>query len=87
MNFSTASSSSLVVTPSRTFDATRRIVRAWTAPAAAIFSISAGVFLMITRRASDVGFELQRGDRRADVLVHLGGGLVPSMRCRRPRSS
>ena len=54
MYVSAASSSSRVVTPSRIFPATSFIVRAWTAPAAAICSISCGVFLMITGRRRPV---------------------------------
>src|SRR3954468_22941380 len=75
MNFSAARSSSPVVTPGRIFPARRSIVRTRMAPAAAIFSISAGDFLMIIAvpmvRRSQPLFEAQRGERRADVVVDL----------------
>src|SRR4051812_20930333 len=85
MNFSAAWSSSAVLTPSRILPAMSFIVRAWMAPAAAILSISAGDFLMITARGGWAGFaaglqlvfEAQRRDRGTDVVVHLG---------RRPRA-
>src|SRR5581483_8069583 len=48
MNRAAASSSSLVVTPGRTLEASILRQRAWTAPAAAIRSICSGVFLTIT---------------------------------------
>src|SRR5437588_10366942 len=70
MNFSAAWSSSRVVTPGRTFPAMRFIVLTRMAPAAAIRSISSGVFLMIK---SHVFLEPQGGDHRPDVVVHLGG--------------
>src|SRR3954470_2632246 len=75
MNFSAASSSSPVVTPSRTLDSSSLSVRTRISPAAAILSISAGVFLMITPWLPrlDLVFEPQRRDRRPDVVVHLGG--------------
>src|SRR3954451_21581881 len=78
MNFSAAWSSSAVDTPSRILPAMSFIVREWMAPAAAIFSISAGDFLMITakglrRRRLELVLEPQRRHRRADVVVHLGG--------------
>src|SRR3954453_14215785 len=79
MNFSAAWSSSAVVTPSRILEASSFIVRAWMGPAAAILSISCGDFLMITagrgRSAArlELVFEAQRGDRRPDVVVDLGG--------------
>src|SRR5450759_3776116 len=44
---SAAASSSSVLTPGRILPATRSSVAAWIAPAAAIFSISSGDFLMI----------------------------------------
>src|SRR4051812_13579857 len=77
MNFSAAWSSSAVETPSRILPAISFIVRAWMAPAAAIFSISAGDFLMITASGScrerlELVFEAQRRDRGTDVVVHLG---------------
>src|SRR3954453_12198564 len=78
MNFSAAWSSSAVDTPSRILPAMSFIVREWMGPAAAIFSISAGDFLMITakglrRRRLELVLEPQRRHRRADVVVHLGG--------------
>src|SRR5581483_4061734 len=74
MNFSAAWSSSAVVTPGRIFPASRLMVLTRIAPAAAIRSISCGVFLMIT---SDVLFEAKGGDHRPDVIVYFG---------RRPRA-
>src|SRR5579862_251372 len=47
MNFSAAASSSWVLTPGRTLPARRFIVRTRMSPAAAMRSISSGVFLMI----------------------------------------
>src|SRR5215217_49659 len=70
MNFSAAWSSSSVVTPGRILPASRSMVRTRMAPAAAILSISAGDFLTIMG-ASESFFEAQRGERRADVVVHL----------------
>src|SRR3954452_19822968 len=85
MYFSAAASSSAVLTPSRILAASSFIVRAWMAPAAAIFSISAGDFLMITavgpRRGGyldlDVVFEPQRRNGGSDVVVHLGRRMRP----------
>src|SRR3954470_7819701 len=76
MNFSAAWSRSRVVTPARTLPSSSRSVRTRMSPAAAIFSISSGVFLMITARSSlqgalDLLFEAKRGERRPDVIVHL----------------
>src|ERR671933_901246 len=84
MNRSAASSSSAVVTPSRTLDSRRRSVWTRITPAAAMRSISCGVFLMITARRGGVSrrcpparsqlvLEAERRDRRPDVVVHLGG--------------
>src|SRR5215217_7320020 len=70
MNFSAAASSSAVVMPGRILPAIRSIVLTRMAPAAAILSISAGDFLMITV-ASESLFEAQRRQRRADVVVDL----------------
>src|SRR4029079_14120913 len=70
MNFSAALSSSPVVTPGRILPARRSIVLTRMAPAAAILSISAGDFLMITV-ASESLFEPERGEGRADVVVDL----------------
>src|SRR2546421_5613389 len=76
MNFSAASSRAAVVTPGRALPWSRLRVRASTRPAAVIFSISSGDFWMImlstlVPRALQLGFELQRGERRADVVVDL----------------
>src|ERR1700712_2993645 len=73
MYFSAAWSSSAVDTPSRILPAMSFMVRAWMAPAAAIFSISAGDFLMITATRLELVFEPQRRDRRPDVGVDLPG--------------
>src|SRR4051812_7422503 len=74
MNFSAASSRSAVVTPSRTFDSSSARVRTRISPAAAMRSISSGVFLTITAQLRlELVFEPERGDRRADVVVDLGG--------------
>src|SRR6476469_4180089 len=72
MNFSAASSSSRVVMPGRTFPASRFRVLTRTAPAAAIRSISSGLFLMITRPSLEVVLEPQSRDHRTDVIVDLG---------------
>src|ERR1700748_3520934 len=72
MNFSAVSSSSRVVTPGRTFPASRFRVLTRTAPAAAIRSISSGLFLMITTTSLEVVLEPESGDHGADVIVHLG---------------
>src|SRR5919206_1544913 len=81
MNRSAASSSSAVVTPSRTLDSRRRSVCTRMTPAAAMRSISCGVFLMITARRESRALELvlqaERRDRRSDVVVHLGGRARP----------
>src|SRR3712207_5869064 len=70
MNFSAARSSSPVVMPGRILPAIRSIVLTRMAPAAAILSISAGDFLMITMTSEPL-FEAERGERRADVVVDL----------------
>src|SRR3712207_5280922 len=75
MKRSAASSSSFVVTPGRTFDSSSRWQRTSTSPAAAIFSISAGDFLMImpgAPSALDLVLESERRDRRPQVVVDLG---------------
>src|SRR4051794_32418912 len=72
MNFSAASSSSPVVTPGLIFPATRFIVLTRIAPAAAIRSISSGVFLMITCAPLDIFLEAKRRNHRPDVVVNLG---------------
>src|SRR5687767_10042818 len=72
MKRSAASSSCLVVTPGRTMPSSRRWQRTSTSPAAAILSISAGFFLTIMGgRGSDLVFESEGRDRRAQVVVDL----------------
>src|SRR3954449_9109103 len=82
MYFSAARSRSAVVTPSRTLPSRSLSVRTRMAPAAAILSISSGVLRMITAPyrvrargrgdpASELFLHAQRGDRRAQVVVHL----------------
>src|SRR4051794_8902973 len=81
MNFSAALSRSPVVTPARAFPRSSVRVRARTRPAAAIFSISSGVFWTITLESvacKKLGplllklvFQAQRGERGTDVIVHL----------------
>src|SRR5918997_4906419 len=95
MYFSAARSRSSVVMPGRIFVSTSFSVRTRIAPAAAIASISAGLFLMIMRPGGpppaaqydlrnrpvagpppaplELVLEAQRGDRRPDVVVDLGG--------------
>src|SRR5690349_6227020 len=73
MNFSAARSSSSVVTPGRILPASRSMVRTSTSPAAAMRSISSGLFLMIIRL--HVLLEPQGGDHRPDVVVDIG--LIP----------
>src|ERR1035438_3621318 len=80
MNLSAAWSSSRVLTPGRTFPASRFIVLTRMPPAAAMRSISSGLFLMITCTAppkSDVLLQPKRRDHRADVTVYLGGLARP----------
>src|SRR4051812_35183345 len=77
MKVSAALSSSPVVIPGRTFPSSSLSVRTRMSPAAAILSISSGDFLMINCGRSgeslDLFLEAQRRQRRADVIVHLGG--------------
>src|SRR4051812_29913364 len=86
MKRSAAWSSSSVVTPGRTLRDSRSSTFVWMAPAAAMASISAGDFLMITtpqcrtdrlpvRRPARLQalFEAQRRQRLADVRVHVLG--------------
>src|ERR1035437_9570015 len=76
MNFSAAWPSSRVLTPGRILPASRFTVLTRMSPAAAIRSISSGVFLMITRSPggpSNILLEAQRRDHRADVVVDLRG--------------
>ena len=67
-----------MVTPGRILPASRFIVLTRIAPAAAICSISSGVFLMIkvprssARPGNQIFLEPQRRDHRADVVVDLG---------------
>src|SRR5829696_2671898 len=82
MYFSAARSRSAVVTPSRTLPSRSLSVRTRMAPAAAILSISSGVLRMITspyrvrargrRPRLELVLHAERGDRRAEVVVHLG---------------
>src|SRR5918912_2235049 len=71
MKRSAARSRSAVVTPGRILPARRAIVFTRMAPAAAIFSISAGVFLTIMTKRLQALFEAQRRQRGADVVVDL----------------
>src|SRR4051794_6248341 len=79
MKRSAALSSSPVVTPARALVRSMFRQRARTRPAAAIWSISSGDFLTITCEELRAGgpprlelfLELQRGERRADVVVDL----------------
>src|SRR5262245_26734442 len=75
MNFSAAASSSAVVTPGRSLLCSRARVLTRMSPAAAILSISSGLFLMIM--ALKLVFEAQCGQGSADVIVHLGGCPSP----------
>src|SRR6476619_2661536 len=75
MNFSAAASRSAVVTPGRSLLSTRARVFTRISPAAAILSISSGVFLMITR-GSQLVFQAQCCHGSADVIVDLS--LVPA---------
>src|SRR5689334_19898677 len=82
MNFSAASSSSLVVTPGRALERSIRRHLAWIAPAAAIASICSEVFLMIMPRYmfpslshSLLLLAPQRGDDAVDPLFDLVRGL------------
>src|SRR5919204_4108021 len=71
MNRSAALSSSCVVAPGGPLPARRSMVRTRISPARAIFSISAGVFLMIIG-GSEPLFEPQRREGGPDVVVDLG---------------
>src|SRR4051812_33490663 len=81
MNFSAALSSSPVVTPVRALVRSIDRQRARTRPAAAICSISSGVFRTITRDSVEpdgpleleLVLEAKRGERGADVVVNLAG--------------
>src|SRR5579875_47863 len=81
MKRSAAWSSSPVVTPGRTLPASRLIVRTRMAPAAAIRSISSGLFLMIIEGGVSVvrshrGYPPRGpfGGRRSDVFLEPQGG-------------
>src|SRR3954453_878001 len=77
MNFSAALSSSPVVTPVRALPRSMFRQRASTRPAAAMFSISSGVFRTITEDSLvaanrlELVLEPQRGEGGTDVVVHL----------------
>src|SRR5687768_6406216 len=72
MKRSAASSSSAVVAPGRTLEASIRMQREWTAPAAAIFSSWSGVLRMIIRYTlGDVLFELEGREQSANPLADL----------------
>src|SRR3954452_13426277 len=77
MNFSAALSSSPVVTPVRAFPRSMLRQRARTRPAAAICSISSGVFRTITEESVvawgrlELVLEPQRREGGPDVVVHL----------------
>src|SRR4051812_3520910 len=83
MNFSAALSSSPVVTPVRALVRSIERQRASTRPAAAIFSISSGVFRTITgdsveaagkpEPALELVLEPERGERGPYVVVNLAG--------------
>src|SRR6476620_5796192 len=78
MNFSAASSSSLVVTPGRALERSIRRQRAWILPASAISSICADVLRMIMPRYMiqtvsylHLLFATQRADQGVNPLLHL----------------
>src|SRR3954471_6464952 len=79
MNFSAALSRSPVVTPVRALPRSMLRQRASTRPAAAIFSISSGVFRTITEDSVvaasllELVLEPQRCERGPDVVVDLAG--------------
>src|SRR6185295_2016465 len=88
MYFSAARSRSRVVTPSRTLPSRSFSVRTRMAPAAAILSISSVVLRMITARyrvrarggvapLSVLVLHAKRGDRRPEMVVHLGRAAGP----------
>jgi hypothetical protein len=70
MKVSAASSSAAVVTPARAFDFSRVRHRARIDPAAAIRSISSGVFLMI--RAGPRGW-VEAAPRLSALFPHIEG--------------
>src|SRR5882757_7165435 len=74
MNFSAASSSSLVVTPGRAFERSMRRQRAWILPASAMASICSEVLRMIMPRYMSVSHPLlflaaKRGEDPVDVFL------------------
>src|SRR5262245_35522949 len=78
MNFSAASSSSLVVTPGRTLERSIRRQRAWISPAAAIASTCSGVLRMIIERYTcrpvsylHLLLPTKGGKKRVDSLLDL----------------
>src|SRR3954452_7931552 len=71
MKRSAALSSSPVVMPGRILPASSSIVLTRMAPAAAMWSISAGDFLTIMTKRLQALFEPQGGERGADVVVDL----------------
>src|SRR3954466_2548642 len=79
MNFSAASSSSLVVTPGRALERSMRRQRAWILPASAISSICSEVFRMIMPRYmvpsshSLLFLAAEGGEDPVDSLLHLVG--------------
>src|SRR3954469_7486193 len=80
MNFSAASSSSLVVTPGRTLERSIRRQRAWIRPASAISSICSEVLRMIMPRYISVSHPLlflapKGREDSVDALLHLVGTL------------
>src|SRR5262245_54564389 len=79
MNFSAASSRSLVVTPGRAFERSIRRQRAWILPASAISSICAEVFLRIMPRYIShplLFLSAEGGDYPVDPLLDLVGCLL-----------
>src|ERR1700722_16131009 len=78
MKRSAAATNSAVLTPGRILPAIRSSVAAWMAPAAAIFSISSGDFLMITRGAYLPRAVARSGEGGRRIVV---GGRLP--RCPR----
>src|SRR4051794_17017721 len=81
MNFSAASSSSLVVTPGRALDRSIRRQRAWILPASAIASICSEVLRMIMPRYMSFSHPLlflttKRGEDSMNVLLDLVRGVT-----------
>src|SRR3954464_4037753 len=83
MNFSAASSSSLVVTPGRALERSIRRQRAWIRPASAIASICSDVLRMIMPRymIQPVSYlhlllASQGGEDRVDAFLDLVRGML-----------